>query len=162
MMGSGKSTVGRRLAGELGRAYLDSDDQVCRRTGRSVREIFEADGEAAFRAEERRALAEAVASAEAAVIAVAGGAVLDPGNRCLLASAGTVVWLDAPPEVLAARVGGGAGSDHRPLLGDDPLGALRRLDGERRPLYAALADVTVDVSSCSAEDAVARIREALA
>ncbi|HET9444488.1 MAG TPA: shikimate kinase, partial [Acidimicrobiales bacterium] len=96
MMGSGKTTVGRRLARELGWDYLDSDEQVCRRTGRTVREIFEADGEAAFRAEEKRALAEAAGAGRPTVISVAGGAVLDPDNRRILSEAGTVVWLDAP------------------------------------------------------------------
>ncbi|MBW3558109.1 MAG: shikimate kinase [Actinobacteria bacterium] len=145
MMGSGKTTIGRMLAERLGWDYLDSDEQVCRNTGRSVREIFETDGEAAFRAEEKRALHQAVSGDQPAVVAVAGGAVLDEENRATLAQGGTVIWLDAPPEVLAGRVR--AGSDHRPLLGDDAAAALERLDRERRPLYQELADVVVDAAS---------------
>ena len=147
-MGSGKTTVGRLVATRLGWDYLDSDEQVCRRTGRTVREIFETDGEAAFRVEESVALQEAASTTTSnggpAVVAVAGGAVLDPNNRQLLADTGTVVWLAAPPDVLAGRVH--AGNDHRPLLGDEPERALENLERQRRPLYEDLADLTVDAA----------------
>lgn len=146
MMGSGKTTVGRLVATKLGWAHVDSDDQVCARTGRTVREIFETDGEAAFRVEETKALVEATTDAPdgPAVVSVAGGAVLDENNRRLLADTGTVVWLHAPAAVLASRVH--AGTDHRPLLGDDPEGALELLGDRRRPLYEELADLTVDAA----------------
>ena len=159
MMGAGKTTVGRAVASRLGWAHLDSDEQVCRRTGRTVPEIFEADGEAAFRAEERAALAEAVGGEDPVVVSVAGGAVLDPGNRRRLAGAGLVVWLRAPVAVLAARVGDGAG---RPLLGDDPAAALARLEAERRPLYAGLADVVIAVDEVGPEAAAEAIVAELA
>lgn len=160
MMGSGKTTVGRLLAERLGWDYVDSDEQVCRNTGRSVREIFETDGEPAFRVEEKRALLQALAGENPAVVGVAGGAVLDEENRTVIAGAGTVVWLDAPPEVLASRVS--AGRDHRPLLGDDPAAALRRLDRERRPLYQEVADVVVDVAEVPPNQVVERILQAIA
>ena len=100
-------------------------------------------GEAAFRAAEAAALAEAVAEHGPVVVSVAGGAVLDPANRALIGRSGTVVWLRADPATLAGRVGDGAG---RPLLGDGPGGrSWRRLEAERRPLYAELADAVVDV-----------------
>jgi len=154
MMGAGKTTVGRRVAARLGRTLFDSDAEVEARTGRTVREIFETDGEAAFRAEEARALADALADPEPAVIAAAGGVVLDPRNRERLRQAGTVVWLDAHPEALARRVSTGG---HRPLLGDDPLTALRRLDAERRPLYADVADHVVPVEGRPLDDVVADV-----
>jgi shikimate kinase len=154
MMGSGKTTVGARVAARLGRRLRDSDDEVEARTGRTVREIFESDGEAAFRAEESRALAEALADPEPVVVAAAGGVVLDPANRERLREAGTVVWLDGRPEELAPRVTSG---DHRPLLADDPLEALRRLDRERRPLYAEVADHVVPVGGRSLDDVVADV-----
>jgi shikimate kinase len=159
MMGAGKTTVGQALAERLGRPYIDSDEQVQRNTGRTVPEIFEQDGEAAFRAEEKRALAEAVAGDEPAVVSVAGGAVLDPGNRRLLREGGTVVWLRAAVETLASRVGTGEG---RPLLpADDPEKSLRRIYEGREEIYTALADVVVDVDDLSPEEVVERIVEAV-
>ena len=158
MMGSGKTTVGRALARRRGWQHLDSDEQVQERTGRTIPEIFEADGEAAFRAEEARALEEATANDEPTVISVAGGAVLDPSNRRRIAEGGTVVWLRADPVTLAARVGDGHG---RPLLADDPAGALRRLYDERRPLYEEIAEVIVDVDGLTRDEVVAAVERAL-
>ena len=158
MMGSGKTTVGRALARRRGWRHLDSDEQVQRRTGRTIPDIFEVDGEAAFRAEEARALGEAIASDEPAVISVAGGAVLDPENRRRMTEGGTVVWLRADLGTLAARVGDGRG---RPLLADDPADALRRLYAERRPLYEQVAAVVVDVDDLSRDEVVDAIERAL-
>ena len=145
MMGSGKTSVGQRLAESLGLSFVDSDQQVEVRTGRTVREIFEADGEAAFRFEERTALREALARPEPTVIAAAGGVVLDPDNRDLLralpARGGQVVWLKADPAVLAQRVGS---ADHRPLLEHDPAATLDRLNAEREALYQSVATIVID------------------
>jgi 3-dehydroquinate synthase len=157
MMGVGKTTVGRLLAARLGVSFLDSDEQVMRSTGRTVPEIFEAEGEAAFRAEESRALREAAAGGNA-VVAVAGGAVLDPENRALLRAEGTVVWLRATVATMAKRVGRG---DGRPLLGGDPLGALTALYPQRAPLYEEVADVVVDVDDARPDDVVDKIVAAL-
>lgn len=154
MMGTGKTTVGRALARRLEWLHLDSDEQVMLRTGRTVPELFAERGEASFRAEEKRVLDEAVASEGPAVVSVAGGAVLDPVNRQTIRGGGTVVWLRAEVETLAARVGTGAG---RPLLGDDPAAALARLYEERRPLYAEMADVVVDVDTLTPDEAVGQI-----
>ena len=159
MMGSGKTRVGRQLATRLGLRFVDSDEQIERRYGRTVREIFEADGEPAFRKLEAEALAEAVGSTRPSVIAAAGGVVLDAGNREVLKRAGTVVWLRARPEVLATRV---RDDDHRPLLGDDALGALRRLDAERTPLYEQVANAVLDVGDLSPDEAATRIAELVA
>lgn len=152
MMASGKTTSGRLVAQRLGWGYLDSDEQVEERTGRTVKQIFEEDGEAAFRKEERAALEAAIAVERPLVIAVAGGAVMDPANRELLSrSGGTVAWLRARPETLAARVAA-SGQGHRPLLADDPEGTLKRLDAERRPTYESLADVIIDVEGRTVEE----------
>ncbi len=142
MMGAGKSTVGRLLAERLACAYLDSDAQVEAATGQTVAELFETVGERGFREAESAALADALSGQGPVVVSVAGGAVLDPENRTRIREAGTVVWLRADPATLAHRLGEGSG---RPLLAGDPAGELARLDRERRPFYAELADVVVDV-----------------
>ena len=158
MMGAGKSTVGRLLADRLGWTYLDSDEQVTSRTGRTVPELFAERGEAEFRSEEKRALTEAVGLDGPAVVAVAGGAVLDPDNRRQIRGGGTVVWLRADVGTLAGRVGDGHG---RPLLGDDPASALAELYEQRRPLYAEVAHVVVDVESLTPDQTADRILEAV-
>jgi shikimate kinase len=154
MMGAGKTTVGRMVAGQLGWGYLDSDEQVMAATGRTVAELFSERGEAAFRAEEARVLAEALSGSEPVVVAAAGGVVLSPHNRALLARAGTVVWLRADPATLAGRVGSGT---HRPLLGDDPPSALVALDAARRPFYSELARVVIDVDELSPDEVAAEV-----
>lgn len=154
MMGSGKTTIGRLLAQRLGRVLLDSDELVEARTGETVAQIFAERGEAAFRAEERAVLTQALASDTPAVIAAAGGTVLDADNRARIAGSGLVVWLRAKPSVLAERVPGGT---HRPLLEHDPAGVLQRLDREREPLYHGIADVIVDTDVTDPDVAVERI-----
>jgi shikimate kinase len=142
MMGSGKTTTGRLLAGRLGRVFHDSDEEILARTGMTVPAIFAARGETAFRAEERAVLASAVSSGTASVIAVAGGAVLDPDSRRRIRGAGVVIWLRVAPHVLARRLGPGRG---RPLLERDPAATIRLLEARRRLVYGSLADATVDV-----------------
>jgi shikimate kinase len=155
MMATGKSTVGRAVAEHLGRPFFDSDHEVEHRTGRTVREIFESEGEAAFRQLEADVLASALASPHPAVIAAAGGVILDIANRDLLREP-RVIWLRAQPELLAERTGG---SDHRPLLADDPLGTLRKLSAERHELYEQVADDIIDIDELDAPSVAARVLE---
>lgn len=154
MMGAGKSTVGQLAAERLGWAYADSDAEIERVTGRTVPEILRSDGEDAFRREESAVLRRALSHSGPVVVSVAGGAVLDPANRSLIRAAGPVVWLRATVATLAARVGPGQG---RPLLGSDPQAAIERLYATRRPLYAEVADATVDVEGLTPEKVVDRV-----
>ena len=158
MMGAGKTTVGRALAQRFGWPYLDSDEEVRRRTGLTVPQLFAERGEAAFRAEESAALAAACSSTHPVVVSVAGGAVLDPANRELLTTSGLVVWLRASLATLTQRVGDGR---TRPLLGDDPAAALARLYPDRARLYEELAGHVVDVDGVPTERVVERVAEAL-
>ena len=152
LMGSGKTTVARLAADRLGRRVIDSDVVIERATGRTVREIFAADGEEAFRTLETAALLAALASPEPAVIAAAGGVVLREENRAALKQANArVVWLCATPEVLLGRVMSGA---HRPLLDDDPAGTLQRMHAQREALYREVADAIVLVDHRSPADVV--------
>ena len=154
MMGAGKTTVGSRLARRLDRRFVDSDVEVEQRTARTVREIFETDGEAAYRLLESEVLAEALGSEEPTVIAAAGGTILDPNNRRRMKECGTVVFLEAKPGDLLPRVGG---QDHRPLLRDDPAGVLQQMDEVRRPLYEETADLVIDASSGGPDEVVDQI-----
>lgn len=150
MMGVGKSTVGRMVALQLDRPLFDSDDMIEERTGRTVREIWSTDGEAAFRALETQTLVEALAEPEESVIAAAGGVVLSDRNREALQGADAhVVWLLADVDVLVERVRNGM---HRPLLDEDPEGTLRRMHVDRAPLYQEVADAIVSVDHRSAHD----------
>jgi shikimate kinase len=152
MMGTGKTTVGTIIAERLQRPLLDSDEEIEARTGRTVREIFERDGEAAFRALETGVLEEALRSPAPAVIAAAGGVVLSPRNREALQHAtARVVWLCADPANLVQRV---MSSGHRPLLDEDPAGTLQRMWDEREALYREVADVIVSVDDRSVEEVV--------
>ncbi len=154
MMGAGKTTVGSALAGRLGWGHCDSDAQVVAATGRTVPELFAERGEAAFRAEESRVLAEALSGRDPVVVSAAGGVVLAEANRDLMVRSGVVVWLRADPQLLARRVGRGEG---RPLLGEDPPARLADLDAVRRPFYEQVAAVAVDVDRLSAPEVVEKV-----
>jgi shikimate kinase len=150
MMGAGKSSVGRTLSRKLGRELFDSDEMVEARTGRTVREIWAADGEPAFRALETEVLRDAVAATAPSVIAAAGGVVLSDDNRAVLKGDGAhVVWLLADVDLLLDRVKAGM---HRPLLDDDPEGTLRKMYEERSDLYQEVADAIVSVDNRSIND----------
>lgn len=157
-MGTGKSEVGRRLAQRMGRAFVDTDQLVEEHAGKRIATIFAEDGEPAFRALERAAVVE-VAARSGAVVALGGGAVLDPVNVRCLHDAGVLVYLTARPDIIMGRVGDGA---NRPLLRDDPRAAVTRLLAERGPIYAAAADITVDTSERTADEVVGEIQQALA
>jgi shikimate kinase len=160
MMGTGKTTVGRILAERLCRPFSDSDEHVASRTGRTVREISHAEGEAAYRAHETRALLDALASTEPSVIAAAGGVVLDAANRGAIRSSGArVVWLKADPALLVDRV---TSSGHRPLLDDDPAGTLQGTFRDREHLYREVADSIVDVDGRDVTEVVEAVVAAIA
>ena len=142
MMGSGKTTVGKKVARLLDRPFVDADAALEQRTGRTVAEWF-AEGEPAFRQAESDLLADLLTAAEPTEIAAGGGVVVTEDNRKRLSDPGvTVVLLDAEPSFLASRA---KAKPHRPLLAEDPLTVLTRLHAERDGWYREVADVVVAV-----------------
>ena len=158
-MGTGKTTVGRLAADELGLPFLDLDDAIVRRSGRTVAEIFAADGEAGFRALEREAVLDA-AQLSGTVVATGGGAPLDGDAFAALVASGAAMVLTAAPDELAPRLGA---ADGRPLLGDGDLRTrIAALLEVRRETYAAIGpsiDTTGRSAAEVARQVVARYRE---
>jgi shikimate kinase len=142
LMASGKTSLGKRVAAALGVPFVDCDREIERRDGRTVPEIFAADGEAAFRLMEERTIGDLLAEPGVRVVATGGGAVLSASTRRRLRSSATVVWLRAAPAVLASRA---RPDGSRPLLKDDARGTLERLSLERAPLYGEVAHHVIDV-----------------
>lgn len=159
MMGAGKSTVGRVLGNLLGLPVSDSDAVIEQNSGMSVAEIFRTKGEQAFRDQEAKVLADALATPEREIIGVAGGAVLRAETRAALKGQAFVVWLRAPIEVLVERVK--RRRIDRPMIADDPDGAMRRIYVEREPIYESLADLVVDVHERSPSNIAREIADAL-
>lgn len=157
-MGSGKSSIGQRLARRLGLAFVDADEALERQTGARIPLIFELEGEAGFRARERALLAE-LCEGQGQVIATGGGAVLDAATRARLGEAGFVVHLTIDIDRQMQRL---ARDRTRPLLQtDDRRERLLSLGAQRAPLYAEIADLTLDSGRMSVGAAVERLAELL-
>ncbi|ROQ41046.1 shikimate kinase [Frondihabitans sp. PhB188] len=137
-MGAGKTSVGKRVAKALGATFIDTDKAIVREHG-PIPRLFETLGEPAFREIERDAVAAALRSP--AVVSLGGGAVLDDSTRDRLGGH-RVVLLTVTPEAVESRI---SGSD-RPLLHHDGIAAWKAIAAERAPIYAALADITLDTS----------------
>jgi len=157
-MAAGKTAVGRALASKLGFEFCDTDDMVISASGRTVEEIFAAEGEPGFRDLERDAVVRAAARA-GRVIACGGGAVLSVRNYGVLKGAGPIVYLRTSADELIARLGSGEG---RPLLRGDPQEAVPRMLKERAPAYETAADLVVDTDGREPGDVASEIAERLA
>ena len=155
--GTGKSTVARLLAGRLGWRWVDADDVVEERAGRTIRQIFEDEGEAGFRRRESAVLEELCGLA-GHVIATGGGAVLSPANRERMRRAGRVVWLTAEPETIRRRLDDDAATAaRRPNLTVGGLPEIKELLKAREPLYRAAADVAIATDGRTPEDVAAAV-----
>jgi shikimate kinase len=161
LMGSGKSTVGRLVAKQLGRPFVDLDDLVAERAGRSVAEVFATDGEAGFRRLESSALARALTRTDGPVVATGGGVVTVDANRDLLVNQTHVVWLRALPATLAARTASDVAV--RPLLADAERAeaTLSALHQERAPHYAQVATSVIDTDGLDGSAVAAAIVDQL-
>jgi shikimate kinase len=152
-MGAGKTTVGELLASSWGIRLRDTDRDVEEREGRPISEIFVDRGERYFRDLERAAVADALAS-HAGVLALGGGAVLDPDTRTLLKDQ-VVVFLHVGLSDAVKRVGLGTA---RPLLLGNVRARIKALLDERLPVYREVATVTVETDGRSAEEVAAEVR----
>ena len=153
MMGSGKTTVGRRLSELTGWPMHDNDEIVLRLAGATPRQILAEQGEPGLRESESQALAEAFGAPLPCIVAAAAGTILDPDNQRLLggSDAGVVVWLKAAPGTLAARA---MGAEHRPWLDTGGRAWIEATTAEREPLYASVADLVLETDERAA-DAIA-------
>jgi len=157
-MGSGKSTVGRALAEELGWGFADLDEDIEKREGMSISQIFDTRGEAEFRKAETAALRERVRSIErgkACVVALGGGAFLSDENFDIVSNNGVSVWLDCPFSTVERRLAGQhIEYNHRPLARDPEK--LRELFAVRRTGYER-ADYCIPVDTDDAAATAAKI-----
>lgn len=154
--GSGKSTVGRLVARETGRNFIDSDREIELRSGVSIATIFELEGEAGFRKRESQVLDELTQRADV-VLATGGGAVLAEANRTHLRSRGLVIHLEVSTDELVRRT---SGDTSRPLLqADDPRTRVVELMQLRQPLYEATAHVSFHSGAANPRRLVKRVIE---
>lgn len=155
-MGCGKTSVGKRLATTLGCEFLDTDEWIEEKQKRSIREIFDTDGEAAFRTMETDCLKELLKNKENGfVLSVGGGLPIREENRMLLKQLGDVILLQASPDVIYQRV---KNDRTRPLLQDkNPRGRILDLMSARKKYYEDAADHIIPVDERSFEQIIDNI-----
>jgi shikimate kinase len=157
-MGAGKSAVGRQLARLLHMDFVDSDEEIERRTGVDIPFIFEKEGEDGFRKRESKVIDE-LSARQGIVLATGGGVVLDPDSRSHLGARGHVVYLHTTVEQQLDRTQRGR---NRPLLENgDRREILEALMEIRDPLYREIADMTVETDGRRVKEVAAEIRDAL-
>jgi len=159
--GTGKTTIGRLLAEHRGCSWVDADDVIERHAGMTIRQVFEAEGEAGFRRRESAVLEQLCARREH-IIATGGGVVLHEANRERLKAAGRVIWLTADVETIRRRLEDDrTTSERRPVLTVGGRTEIEELLRVREPLYRAVADFIVDTSGRTPEEVVSDIHHFL-
>ena len=154
--GTGKTTVARLLAERLGWTWCDADHILEERFGKTIRQIFEEEGEAGFRAKETLVLDD-LARRQRCVVATGGGVILKPENRAKL-KCGVTIWLTAAPEVIWQRLQADATTgQRRPNLSHGGLPEIEEMLYVREPLYRACADWTIDTSQQTSEQIIEQI-----
>lgn len=154
-MGSGKTTLGKKLSFRERIAFLDTDKMIEQKKGKAVSEIFDDEGENAFRQMETECLKEIMDYADRYIISVGGGLPLKEENRKLLKELGTVLYLRARPDTIYGRL---KNDTSRPLLrGDDPEGKIKAMLETRGPVYEEAADVILDVDEKGYESIIGEI-----
>lgn len=155
-MGTGKSTIGRQLSLSLGYPLVDTDQLIEERTGKSIPQIFETEGEETFRQLETEALT-SLAESKHHVIATGGGIIGKEENRQLLRALGYVVWLVATPEEILNRT---SRNTNRPLLNHtNPAETIRNLLAQRTPLYQATSHLMIETDQLNFDEVITGIVE---
>jgi shikimate kinase len=157
--GTGKSTVGRLLAGTMGRKFIDVDLEIEARSGRSIGAIFAQWGEPVFRDWEERTMAELLEQYPLAVVAPGGGSVMREVNRSRIRAFGHIVWLTADADELARRLAGDErGQESRPALTSrGMIEEIAHVLRERKPIYEGLADLVVETGGKNPEEVAGAI-----
>ncbi len=157
LMGAGKTTLGRYFAKSLLVDFVDSDDEIVKRAGISIPDIFELSGEQKFRDIEQRVIAD-ILQGSPVILSTGGGAFISPKTREILSNKSVTIWLRAKPETLLSRIDN---LHNRPLLAKgDPLLTLTKLANERERYYKR-ADVIIDTNNLSAKRALRELIFAL-
>ena len=157
LMGAGKSAIGRRVAQRLGVPFIDADSEIEAAAGCTIAEIFERDGEAVFRAGERRVI-KRLLDGPPGVLSTGGGAFMDPATREAVRARGLSIWLRADLETLVDRT---RRRSNRPLLAQgDPRETLARLMAVRDPVYAE-ADLIIETGHLPADQTAQAVLDAL-
>jgi shikimate kinase len=157
LMGSGKSTVGRRLSARTGWPYLDNDALVAEVSGRAAPSLIADDGEDALHEMEVEAFELALTKPTPVIIGLAGWLVTDAARRARIRDAGTVVWLRAGPATLLRRTGSGRGRRPEAVAAD----WIKRTAAERAPMFEEVADLVIDVDRLEPNQVVQRILTAI-
>ncbi|CAG35550.1 shikimate kinase [Desulfotalea psychrophila] len=154
----GKTTLGKKLAREIGADFVDLDRYICEAAGRTVEEIVAVEGWQGFRLREREAMLAVAAEERHLVVATGGGAVLHQDLWPMLKKKGFVVWLTAEQGTLCKRLSRRAQDPGRPsLTGQEMSAEVEKVLRERLPLYDAVADVSVATDRLSIVDAIEQV-----
>ena len=155
-MGTGKSSVGRRVASSLGYRFVDTDKEIVDQEGQEIADIFAERGEEVFRQIETQVL-ERCCQSDKQIISTGGGIVIREENRKILAAGGLVIWLRAEPESVYDRT---KHNTDRPLLAtDDPQQTIKDLLESREPLYKQCADLIVSTDDLSLDETIFGVTE---
>jgi shikimate kinase len=160
--GTGKTTLGKRLAAKLGWQFIDSDDEIVNESGMTINEMVDREGWPSFRALERRTM-QRIAGLDNCVVATGGGVVLDPENVTTMKADGKIVWLRAAPQTIKARILSDENTgDLRPALTDKGLEAeIEETLKAREPLYRSAMDFSLNTDSMGVDTLCVQVMEAI-
>lgn len=154
-MGAGKSTVGKRMSEITDYTFLDTDQWIVEKEGKSISEIFEQQGEEYFRQLETACIGQLLSEEKGKVIAVGGGLPIKEENRKILKQLGMVIYLKGTPETIYERV---KGDKNRPLLQtEDPRAKIQKMLKEREAYYIEAADLILEIENKSVEQLISEI-----